>query len=170
MGGQTRERIRMVSHAPKDYKCPFCLLTQGISNEHVFSVASDVVYRDAAVTAFVSSHQYLTNSGSMLVIPNRHIENVYDVPAELAAELHRSVRMIAIAMKSAFACDGISTRQHNEPGGDQYVWHYHIHVTPRYHGDHLYLSVANGEQKLMPALERAYFAKKIQAQLLSDVE
>ena len=41
-------------------------------------------------------------------------------------------------MKTAFGCPGVSTRQHNEPAGNQDVWHYHVHVFPRWHGDRLY--------------------------------
>lgn len=40
--------------------------------------------------------------------------------------------------RETYGCDGISTRQHNEPDGDQDVWHYHVHVFPRYRGDGLY--------------------------------
>lgn len=43
-------------------------------------------------------------------------------------------------MKQAFGCDGVSTRQHNEPAGDQDVWHFHLHVFPRWTGDDLYRS------------------------------
>lgn len=154
----------MLSHAPADYICPFCLLVRGIGNEHVYSVRSDIVYHDEVVTAFVSSHQCLNNAGSVLVIPNRHFENLYELPVSLAADLHRVVRAVALAQKSAFACEGVSTRQHNEPAGSQDVWHYHIHVTPRYTGDELYTS----KRAFMPAEERAQLAVQIKAQLTID--
>ena len=50
----------------------------------------------------------------------------------------RAVRHTALAVKHAFGCSGISTRQHNEPDGNQDVWHYHVHVFPRYPNDGLY--------------------------------
>lgn len=151
----------MFHHAPDNYVCPFCLLLQGIGNEHVYSVQSDIVYQDAIVTAFVSSHQFPNNAGNVLVIPNAHFENIYVLPVALAADLHRVVLAVALAHKAAFACPGVSTRQHNEPAGNQDVWHYHLHVTPRYHEDGLYTS----KRKLMPADERAYYAAKIRAVL-----
>ena len=46
--------------------------------------------------------------------------------------------MMALTMKVVYSCDGISTRQHNEPAGNQDVWHYHLHVTPRYKDDVFY--------------------------------
>jgi histidine triad (HIT) family protein len=49
---------------------------------------------------------------------------------------------MAIAIRSTYGCDGTSTRQHNEPAGYQDVWHYHVHVFPRYHDDLLYRTQA----------------------------
>ena len=73
-----------------------------------------------------------------LVIPIEHHENLYDLPIDLGSALQRAIRDTALAMKAAFGCDGVSTRQHNEPAGNQDVWHYHVHVFPRFHDDDLY--------------------------------
>src|SRR5947207_14256607 len=81
-----------------------------------------------------------SNPGGVLVIPNAHYENVYDLPPELGTPIQRAVRSASIAMKTAFGCDGVSTRQHNEPAGNQDVWHFHVHVFPRWEGDELYRS------------------------------
>ncbi len=82
------------------------------------------------------------NPGSALVIPNDHYENIFDLPDILATPIHAAARSTATAMKVAFGCDGISLRQHNEPAGSQDVWHYHLHVIPRWHGDDLDLHPA----------------------------
>lgn len=47
-------------------------------------------------------------------------------------------RRVALVFKATYRCDGVSTRQHNEPSGNQDVWHYHVHVFPRYRNDNLY--------------------------------
>jgi|SRR5579871_258115 len=151
----------MYHHAPENYVCPFCLLVAGIRNEHVYSVQSDIVYQNAAATAFVGSHQWPNNAGNVLVIPNRHFENLYELPVDLAADLHKVVRAVAFALKAALSCDGISTRQHNEPAGNQDVWHYHQHITPRYEGDAFYAT----QRAWMPAEERARYAQRIKAHL-----
>ncbi len=72
------------------------------------------------------------------MIPNQHFENIYDLPKEYAAETHELAQKVALAFKAVYKCDGVSTRQHNEPAGNQEVWHYHLHVFPRYHNDDLY--------------------------------
>lgn len=127
----------MYNHEPDEYVCPFCRLVQGLNTNR--SGQDDVVYRDEDVTAFIASSWWPNNSGHVLVVPNGHYENVYDLPPELAAPIQRVVRAVALAFKETYACDGVSTRQHNEPAGGQDVWHYHQHVFPRYAGDDLYL-------------------------------
>jgi len=155
----------MYNHSPEDYICPFCLLVQGIENEHVYSVATDIVHSDEVVTAFISSHQWPSNPGNTVVIPNEHFENIYDLPIYFATRIHELTRSVALAMKAAYACDGVSTRQHNEPAGNQDVWHYHIHVTPRYRNDEFY-TFYTSRRKLMPADERAKHAQRIRAHLV----
>ena len=127
----------MSSHAPSDYVCPFCDIVAG-RFENTVTNEQDVVLRTSAATAFVASHQWPNNAGHVLVIPNDHHENLYALPASLAEPIHETVRRVALALKVAFECPGVSTRQHNEPAGGQDVWHYHVHVFPRYHGDGLY--------------------------------
>ena len=90
------------------------------------------------MTAFVASHWWPGNAGHVLVIPNSHFENLYEFPPALGVDLVAVTQRVAIAMKVAYACDGVSTRQHNEPGGGQDVWHFHLHVFPRWANDRLY--------------------------------
>ena len=151
----------MYNHAPENYACPFCLLIAGISNEHVQSVPDDIVYHDSSVTAFIGSGQWKNNHGNTIIVPNEHFENIYDLPISYAQDIHRVARLLAITMKAVYGCDGVSTRQHNEPGGSQDVWHYHLHVTPRYHGDNYYAT----PRESMPVHERAVHAGKIRMHL-----
>ena len=145
----------MRNHAPKDYKCPFCAIVQGEEGDGVATRQADVVLRAELVTAFVSSHQWPNNPGHVLVVPNRHVENLYGLSEDLAAPLQRVVRTVALGLLAAFDCPGTSTRQHNEPAGGQDVWHYHIHVFPRYADDQLY---GAQRQPVPPAGRRAQAA------------
>ena len=126
------------SHAPSGYRCPFCAIAAGIDGDHIETNQADVVLRAPEVTAFVSSGQWPNNPGHVLVVPNEHFENLYSLPLRLATPIHEVVHEVALALREAFACPGISTRQHNEPAGGQDVWHYHVHVFPRFEDDHLY--------------------------------
>lgn len=130
----------MFNHEPRDYVCPFCLLVQG--EEGKYNSQQDIICRDKLVTAFVSPRWWSSNPGNVVIIPNEHFENIYDLPAQYAHQIQDTAREVAIAFKEVYECDGVSTRQHNEPAGGQDVWHYHLHVFPRFEDDNLYLSSA----------------------------
>lgn len=151
----------MYTHAPRDYTCPFCLLVQGTENPHVRSVQSDILHHDNRLTAFISLHQWANNPANAIIVPNAHYENIFDLPLDYAREIHRLAKSLAFAMKTVYACDGISTRQHNEPAGNQDVWHYHLHVTPRYRNDQFYTT----QPGVMLVEERARHAHLLQEAL-----
>ena len=151
----------MYNHAPPDYICPFCLLVRGTENEHVWVKQTDIVSKNDFITSFIGLAKWPNNAGHVIVLPNEHIENIYTLPKELSAEIHQTAQAIALAMKTAYACDGIMLRQHNEPAAGQSVWHYHLHVIPRYENDNIELS----EKEDFPANERAEYALKLKTEL-----
>lgn len=120
------------SHAPEGYVCPFCRLIRGELTESSLNATTDIILQDAHVTAFISPLWWSHNPGHVLVVPNQHYENLYSLPVGILSALHEVSQRIALAMKTTYSCEGISTRQHNEPAGNQDVWHYHQHVFPRY--------------------------------------
>ena len=128
----------MYNHQPSDYVCPFCLVVKGIENQHVYTKQTDIFYKDDYITAFVATGWWGRNKAPVLIIPNEHFENIYELPYKLSDRIHRMEREVAIALKKVYLCDGVSSRQHNEPCGNQDVWHYHLHVFPRYKDDNLY--------------------------------
>ncbi len=154
------------NHAPENYRCPSCLLIQGVEHPDVLSVQSDIVHHGEKVTAFVGSHQWSCNHGNVIIVPNEHFENIYDLPAHYALDIHQVAKRTALAMKAIYSCDGVSARQHNEPAGNQDVWHYHLHVTPRYKGDGFYFS----RRELMPVDERAKHAARLREYLAEHSE
>ena len=86
------------------------------------------------------------------------------MPSPVGHTMFDLMRVTATALKETYRCDRTSGRQHNEPTGNQDVWHYHFHVFALYVGDNLYLNHADSywlsaEQK-RPYVERlrAYFS------------
>lgn len=147
----------MHNHAPPEYVCPFCLLVQGRENLQSQLRQSDIVFQTANVTAVMATRKYPNNPGHVLVVPNEHFENIYDLPLALAAKTHSLSRDIALAMKAEYHCDGILIRQHNEPAGDQHIWHYHLHVIPRYQNDGFH----SAQKVSCEANERAKYAQRL---------
>jgi histidine triad (HIT) family protein len=131
-----------ISHEPPGYECPFCLLAAG--GETRLSQQRHIVARTPDTLTVVNPRFWPNNPGSLIVVPVGHHENLYVLPDEVGAAVHRAVREAACALRLAYECKGTSTRQHNEPAGYQDVWHYHVHVFPRYPGDDLYGSRPGG--------------------------
>jgi histidine triad (HIT) family protein len=125
---------------------------------------NDIVYHDEWVTAFISLHWRVNNPGHVLVVPNTHFENVYELPDAFGEPLLRAVRRVALAMKQSYGCAGVSTAQNNEPHGNQDVWHYHTHVFPRFAGDDMYRS----RLRLTTAAERRPYAEKLRIALATE--
>lgn len=123
-----------------------------------------VVLIEANVFAFVPHSHYAGIRGNCLVVPRRHYENVLEVPDDLGNDFFRATRQLARAMQDAFGCEGISTRQHNGPAGDQDVWHYHLHVFPRYPNDQLHA----GEKARYTLEERLRVAEQLRIALRRD--
>ena len=151
----------MYSHAPENYTCSFCCLIQNIECAGNQLVQSDIVIQKEIVTAFVALMRWSQNPGHVLIAPNEHYENIYDLPLKIGAEIHALAREIALAMKAAYRCDVILIRQHNEPAGGQRMFHYHLHVIPRYTSDNYDTS----QKDPFPVGERANFARHLKAAL-----
>lgn len=153
------------SHAPADYDCPFCRLARDELAPDSWNATEDIILQTGRVTAFVSPVWWSRNPGHVLIVPDEHHENLYDLSDHLLSAVQVASRRVALAMKSAYGCDGVSTRQHNEPAGDQDVWHYHLHVFPRYPGDDLY---TNQEKRRTTPEERAPYAERLRTALAAQ--
>jgi histidine triad (HIT) family protein len=151
----------MFNHAPAGYLCPFCALARGGGD--AVSDQEDIVFQDNRITAFIAARWWPNNLGHVIVIPNEHFEQLYDLPSEYGHAIHDVAREMALALKQVYTCDGISTRQHNEPAGGQDVWHYHLHVFPRYAGDDLYRSAPL--PGFAPAAHRHAYAARLRSYL-----
>jgi len=153
----------MYNHAPDGYICPFCSLAKGVDDVSQDSIQADIIYQNKDVTTFVSSYWWPNNPGHVIIIPNNHYENLYDIPDDILANIHILSKKIALAMKATYKCEGVSIRQHNEPAGNQDTWHYHLQVFPRYEGDELYLR--HKEKRKVEQKERLPFVEKLKEYL-----
>lgn len=103
--------------------CIFCKIVKG-------EIPSAKVYEDDQVYAFLDLGQ--VTEGHTLVIPKQHARNIFDLPEETAAEIFRRVPKIAAGMKKALPLKGLNILNNNEEIASQSVFHYHIHLIPRY--------------------------------------
>jgi histidine triad (HIT) family protein len=140
----------MYNHEPNNYVCPLCRITSGEKTDNS-AQEERIIFKDDLITLCIAGKWWRSNPGHLVVIPNRHIENVYDMPEEIGHHIFDLAKQAAIALKVAYGCDGTSIRQHNEPAGNQHVWHFHLHIFPRYEGDNLYLQ--NDQNTYRPTSE-----------------
>jgi histidine triad (HIT) family protein len=90
------------------------------------------VYEDDSVVAFMDVMPQAP--GHTLVVPKAASRNLLDADSSSLTKLLPVAQKVARAVKAAFAADGVSVFQYNEPAGGQSVFHMHIHVVPRHDG------------------------------------
>ena len=149
-------------HEPENYLCPFCDWLNG--NETEYKQNSDIVLQNKVITAFVSPKWWINNPGNVIIIPNHHVENLYDIDDETLSHVSRTTKHVARAIRATYdGCTGISTRQHNEPDSNQDVWHFHTHVFARYPNDKLYENHTN--KRFVSPAERETYAIRLRQYL-----
>lgn len=150
----------MFNHAPKNYACPICLGIQGVESDETLLKQADLVYKDELVSAFINSFWVGKNEGHIIVVPNDHYENIYELPEDTGGKIFSVAKKIALALKKTYDCDGVTIRQNNEPASEQHAFHYHLHVFPRYKGDEFNQRVTE-KSRLSDPTERLQYAKKL---------
>ena len=90
------------------------------------------VYEDDDAIAFMDVMPQGT--GHALVLPKAASRNLLDADPAVLAKLYPVVQKLARAVKDAFAADGVTIIQFNEPAAGQTVFHLHVHVIPRFEG------------------------------------
>lgn len=129
-------------------------MQRGVFNEH--NPPDDVVAVTEHAYARISPKWWPANPGAAMVMPRGHHENLYSIPPADGHAVWDLTQQVALAMRRAYSCEGVSTRQHNEPAGNQDVWHLHVHVFPRHDEDWLYLR--DRESRWESPAERAPYA------------
>ena len=157
----------MFNHAPKDYKCPICLGVQGIENSDTMLKQVDLVYKDDFVSVFINSFFIDGNEGHLIVVPNKHFENLYDLSSEYGHKIIDVSQRMAIAVKKAYGCDGVTIRQNNEPASGQHAYHYHMHIFPRYDNDKFDENVS--QKRATTLEERQEYITKIKQSLQTEI-
>lgn len=147
----------MYNHQPHNYLCPICNLQNNIETE--YNKLDDVVFQTDKILTLISPKWWPNNPGHVLIVSKQHYENIYDIPQNVLHEIIAAAQQVAIALKETYGCAGTSMRQHNEPAGNQDMWHFHMHVFPRWDNDNLYLS--HNESRFVTPAERLPYATKL---------
>ena len=105
--------------------CVFCRIAR--KEEH-----ASFVYEDKDVVAFLDSRP--VNEGHTLVVPRKHYKTIFEVPEEEVAYLFKIVKKLAYGVSKSEKAEGISLVQNNGEAAHQIIFHFHVHIIPRYEG------------------------------------
>lgn len=117
----------------KSDNCIFCKIANG-------EIPSVTLYEDEDFRVILDLGP--ASKGHALILPKEHAANIYELPDELAAKAMVVAKKVAATLKDGLKCDGLNIVQNNgEPAG-QTVFHFHMHLIPRYKGDNVHVKVA----------------------------
>ncbi len=111
-------------------ECIFCSIVAG-------DIPAIKVYEDAGILSFMDINP--GNPGHLLVIPKQHYRNIFDIPAETAGKIMGVGAKLAGVIKDVLNPDGLNLFQSSEAAAFQSVFHFHLHLLPRWEGDSLLL-------------------------------
>lgn len=151
----------MFNHAPVNYVCPICLAIEGIESDQTWIKQADIFYRDELVCGFIGSKSVEGNECHPLIVPIKHIENIYDFPEDIGGRMLEVAKKVAVGLKQTRNADGITLMQNNEPAGDQHAFHFHLHVFPRFNNDSFHEELWKA-QRSEPE-ERIKFAEELKS-------
>jgi len=110
--------------------CLFCAIVAG-------TIPAEIVAEDERTITFMDINP--ATRGHALVIPRAHSTDLYDIPAVDLAACISAAQQIALIARERLGADGINLLNSCQPAAWQTVFHFHIHVIPRYEGDPLQL-------------------------------
>ena len=124
---------------PADPDCLFCKIIEG-------AIPARVVAEDAHTVAFMDIRP--ATRGHLLVIPREHASDIHEISERDLAAVYGSAKRLAGKAVERLGADGVNLMQSNGSAAWQTVFHFHVHVIPRYEGDPLRLpwTPADGDE------------------------
>ena len=120
----------------KDQNCIFCKIANG-------EIPSTTLYEDEDFRVILDMGP--ATRGHALLLPKEHYANLFELDDELAAKALVTAKKVAARMKDALGAAGFNLVQNNGAAAGQPVFHFHMHLIPRYKGDNVGLGWHMGE-------------------------
>ena len=106
--------------------CIFCKIANG-------EIPSATLYEDEDFRVILDLGP--ASKGHALILPKAHAANIYEISDDMAAKAMILAKKMATKMTEALKCDGFNIVQNNGESAGQTVFHFHMHLIPRYEGD-----------------------------------
>lgn len=110
----------------KNDNCIFCKIAAG-------EIPSKTLYEDEQFRVILDLGP--ATKGHALILPKEHYANLYELPDEMAGAVLKLAKKMATVMTEKLGCDGFNLVQNNGEVAGQTVFHFHMHLIPRYEND-----------------------------------
>lgn len=110
----------------KDDNCIFCKIANG-------EIPSRTLYEDDDFRVILDLNP--ATKGHALILPRDHYKNLYELDDSTAAKVLPLAKKMAVTMTEKLGCDGFNVVQNNNEIAGQTVFHFHMHLIPRYDDD-----------------------------------
>lgn len=110
----------------RDDNCIFCKIANG-------DIPSETIYEDERFRVILDLAP--AAKGHALILPKDHFANLYEIDDDVLTGVSLVAKKVARAMKAGLNCEGLNIVQNNGELAGQTVFHYHMHVIPRYADD-----------------------------------
>lgn len=112
----------------RDNNCIFCKIAAG-------EIPSATLYEDDDFRVILDIEP--ASKGHALIIPKEHYANLYELDDELAAKAMVLAKKMITKLTDILECDGYNVLQNNGSAAGQTVFHFHMHLVPRYKNDNV---------------------------------
>lgn len=106
--------------------CIFCKLANGIYK-------TNSIYEDEDFNVILDANP--ATSGHALILPKEHYANLYEIDEEVLMKAAKLAKKIVTRETEILGCDGYNVVQNNGETAGQTVFHFHVHLIPRYTKD-----------------------------------
>lgn len=115
----------------KENTCIFCKIADG-------DIPSSVLYEDSDFKVILDLSP--ASKGHALIISKEHYKNLYELPDELASKAMILAKKMVQKLTEVLLCSGYNIVQNNGQAAGQTVFHFHMHLIPRYEEDQVGLA------------------------------
>lgn len=119
----------------KNDNCIFCKIAAG-------EIPSATIYEDDDFRVILDIEP--ASKGHALILPKEHYANLYELPDELASKALVVAKKVIAKMTDIVGCDGYNVVQNNGEAAGQTVFHFHVHLIPRYKDDDVNIAWKQG--------------------------
>lgn len=110
----------------RDDNCIFCKLANGV-------FPTNSIYEDEKFNVILDVGP--ATKGHALILPKEHYKNIYEMPEDLVSDAFKLAKNMAVKMADKLDADGFNIVQNNNEVAGQTVFHFHVHLIPRYKND-----------------------------------